>query len=351
MEYYNLTLEDFKQALDFGTSYYIEPSKTTTGRTTGEPRGLGAVLDAFTLGKLTEIGVGKILRDFNHNKLYLLDFEIKGTKLVSTEPDIIKVVENNIARDPNVFVEIKNTSDNDRWIGLTEEQFNTIKRSSQGKPIYMIYASLMSDMFNNNPKTVDLTGMFLKEIEDKKRSQIFEKFADLNAKCRVEFVISADDLEKYSYAFEKGMKMYETNLFEEKNRASIYSTGGLRNDVIAVEDYDNVDSKINIELEKGVPPEKLEIGVFNIRGSFKILSKKKKSYIECFTDVEAENSIFGKFNLEKGRIYSFNLMTLGRDPLLKRNNVFISKRRVYQLIEDDKVRKPEVVIEEIAKNI
>ncbi len=59
-KYYELTFEDFKRVFEFGTKYYIEPSKNTTGRTTGEPRGLGAILDAFTLGKLRN-GVKKIL--------------------------------------------------------------------------------------------------------------------------------------------------------------------------------------------------------------------------------------------------------------------------------------------------
>ena len=67
MKYYKLTLEDFKRVFEFGTNYYIDPSKNTTGRTTGEPRGLGAILDAFTLGKLTEIGIEKIFTEFNKN--------------------------------------------------------------------------------------------------------------------------------------------------------------------------------------------------------------------------------------------------------------------------------------------
>jgi len=41
MKYYKLTLEDFKRVFEFGTNYYIDPSKNTTGRTAGEPRGLG----------------------------------------------------------------------------------------------------------------------------------------------------------------------------------------------------------------------------------------------------------------------------------------------------------------------
>jgi single-strand DNA-binding protein len=55
MKYYKLLFEDFKRVFEFATSYYIEPTKNTTGRTSGEPRGLGAILDSFTIGKLAEI--------------------------------------------------------------------------------------------------------------------------------------------------------------------------------------------------------------------------------------------------------------------------------------------------------
>ncbi len=107
MQYFKLNLEDFKRVFEFGTNYYIDPIKNTTGRTTGEPRGLGAVLDAFTLGKLTEIGIEKILTEFNSNKKYILDFDIKGNNEVRDEPDIVEIVENNTLREPQVFIEIK----------------------------------------------------------------------------------------------------------------------------------------------------------------------------------------------------------------------------------------------------
>lgn len=351
MRYYKLTLDDFKRVFEFGTNYYIDPLKNTTGRTTGEPRGLGAILDAFTLGKLTEIGIEKIFTEFNSNKFYILDFDIKSNSQVMDEPDIMYIKEKEKIRDPHLFVEIKNTSENDRWVGLTEEQFNTIKRSAGNKTIYMIYASIRSATINNNPKTTDLTGMFLKEIEDKNKSEIFQKFANLNAEYRIEFIISAKDLSIFAYPFERGMNMYETNLFEEKKSSSFYSKDGTRKDVLNIEEYKKFDGVKKLEIEKGLYPEKDEISEFKIKGTFKLIHKRKKSYIECISDVSVENNIFGKFHLEKNKFYTFNLITLGRDPKLKRNNLFISKRRIYQLIEEGKIRKPEVIVEEITKNI
>ena len=353
MNYYELTLEDFKRVFEFGTNYYIDPSKNTTGRTTGEPRGLGAILDAFTLGKLTEIGVEKILREHNQNKNYILDFDIKSNSQVKDEPDIIQINENNQNREPNVFIEIKNTSENDRWIGLTEEQFNTIKRSAGDRKIYMIYASIHSETIENNPKTTDLTGMFLKEIEDQDKSKIFQKFASLNAKCKIEFIISSEDLEQFAFPFERGMNMYETRLFEEKKSTSFYSQGGtkIRKDVLNIEEFNNFDDTMDLEISNGIQAEREEISKFRIKGSFKLIKKRKKTYIECLSNVYLENEIFGKFELEVNKFYSFNLATVGRDPKLKRNNLFIAKNRIYQLIDNEKIRKPEMVVQEIADNI
>jgi len=351
-EYYNLEFEDFKRVFEFGANYYLEPSKNTTGRTTGEPRGLGAILDAFTLGKLTEIGVEKILKTYNPKKDYILDFDIKSNNDVKDKPDIVAIVENNIKRKPNLFVEIKNTSDSGRWIGLTEEQFNTIKRSAKNREIYIIYASIISNAIDNNPKTTDLTGMFLKEIENQDKSQIFQKFSSLNAKCKIEFIISSKDLEKFAYPFERGMSMYETNLFKEKKKSSFYSRNEkIRKDILNIKEFINFDDIMNLTLPNNELAERDEISLFKIKGSFKILYKKSTTYIECISDVYLENEIFGKFKLEAGKFYSFNLTTVGRDPKLKRNNLFISKNRIYQLIEQDLIKEPNEIIKEIAEKI
>jgi len=352
VEYYDLLLSDFKRVFEFGTNYYISPNKNTTGRTTGEPRGLGAILDAFTLGKLTEIGVEKILTIHNKEKKYILDFDIKSNFDVKDEPDIIGIIEKGLLRKPNIFVEIKNTSENDRWIGLTEEQFNTIKRSANGRKIYMIYASIKSQTVNNNPKTTDLTGMFLKEIEDKNKSEIFQKFANLNAKCKIEFIISSEDLEKFSYPFERGMNMYETNLFKEKKEKSIYNKSRtLRKDILEIKEFRDYNGIMKLEIKKDLYPEREDISNFKLQGSFKLAYKKTKTIIECLSTVIVENDIFGKFILEKNKFYDFNLSTVGRDPKLKRNNLFISKNKIYQLIENGKIDNPQKIIEKIANNI
>lgn len=347
MEYLSLDIEDFKRVFDFGTEYYIDPTKNTTGRTTGEPRGLGAILDAFTLGKLTEIGVEKIFSEYNNQKRYLLDFDIKTNNEVKDEPDITGIIENKVKRNPNVFIEIKNTSEKDRWIGLTEEQYNTIKRSAGKKKIYLVYASIRSKIRDNNPKTTDLTGMFLKEIEDTRKSTIFQKFAILNAECKIEFILSSEDLDRFSFPFERGMNMYNTLPFEERNRTSYYCSHGTRADVFNIEQFSNFDSYMILNINNSTIEKNEEISKFKITGNFKLIYKKISTHIECLSDVLVDNIVFGKFLLKKHKFYTFNLATVGRDPKLKRNNLFISKHRIYQLLENKDIPSPEERVKEI----
>jgi len=349
---YSLTVEDFKQAFEFGINYYLDPNKNTTGRTTGEPRGLGAIIDAFTLGKLTEIGVVNILKEKNPNKDYKLDFDIKSNTDVKDEPDIVKIKEGDTEREPNVFIEIKNTLDNGRWIGLTEEQYNTIKDSAKGRKIYMIYASIKSNILNSNPKTTDLAGMFLKSISSKD-NKIFDNFADLNAELKIEFIISQQEFEAFSYPFKEGMNMYETNLFEEKTRITVYKKDGkLVSGVKRPKKYTyEVPTDIEILIKKNLKAENSDISTFSIMGTFKLFSKGAKTIIECITDVTIQNNIFGVFNLDKNKFYSFNLVTIGQNPKLKRNNLFIAKNRVYQLIDDGNISTPIDSIDIIAKEI
>ncbi|MEI8137988.1 MAG: hypothetical protein WCH21_11735, partial [Bacteroidota bacterium] len=69
-----------------------------------------------------------------------LSRNIKQNNDVLNEPDIIRVIENKKERKPKCFLEIKNISKDDRWIGLTTEQFETIKKSSNLENIFIIGA-------------------------------------------------------------------------------------------------------------------------------------------------------------------------------------------------------------------
>ena len=170
--HYNYTSDDFNAAFSFAVDYYLDPKKATSGRTNSEPRGFGATLDAFTRGKLTEVGIKRMIEQLAPIKCGL-DFDMKNPSKVRVEPDIITINENGNIREPKIFTEIKNTSVNDRWIGVTDEQLSSMKEGSNCRKIYMIYSSLKGAKIKDNSKTSDFVGMYLKHISGLK---IFNNF-------------------------------------------------------------------------------------------------------------------------------------------------------------------------------
>jgi len=157
-------------------------------------------------------------------------------------------------------------------------------------------------------------------------------------------------LDNFGYHFERGMNMYETALFKLKKSKNVYSKDGLRKDVLNIDNYNNFDDFIEVKL-KNQQIDKDDIAKFKVTGSFNLIYKKSSTYIECLTDVEIDNKIFGNFKLHKNNFYDFNLITVGRDPKLKRNNIFISKQRIYQLIAKNLIQSPEKIINKIASEI
>jgi hypothetical protein len=345
---YEFQSEDFDKAFSFGVDYYLS-KELHTGRTSGEPRGLGAVLDAFTKGKLNEIGVQKMIELLAENKKIILDFEMKNINEVKDEPDIIEVKEKEKTRNPNLFIEIKLTSPDDRWIGLTEEQLSTMKNGCGEKKLFIIYSSIGTHSSTSNPCKRDLVGMYLKKISN---HRIFNRFADFKAFARLEFILSEYELNKFGTRFTAGELLYETNLFDgpveirKKNNE-------LRKNIREILTRRSFSGEIEVPLKNGKYDK--EKSTFQADGSFKVYEKKNRKtyshYIECLEETTLKSNIFGEFILLAGKSYKFNLETLGRDPILKRNNVWIAKRMIYQLIQKGKITNPNEHLLDIAREI
>ncbi|MGC9124244.1 MAG: hypothetical protein ACP5IB_09320, partial [Thermoplasmata archaeon] len=122
--YYLLKEEDLKQCVSFAINMY---HKNNVNRVTGEIRGLGKIMDDWVSGKAIEIGVKNILENHGRTgKKLELDFDVYEKGETADKPDIKNVIENQIRRPPNLYIEIKNFNDRERWVGLREEQYNTI---------------------------------------------------------------------------------------------------------------------------------------------------------------------------------------------------------------------------------
>jgi len=345
---YNFDQEDLQNSFEFGLKYFLNPSKATVDRTTGKDRQFGAILDAFMTGKLVEIGVQKILKIINSSKDYVLDFAIKSTKEAQKDEDIIKVIENEIERDPKLHVEIKTTFVNERWIGITKEQLETMKAYKKDREIIIIFATLNKDPSRKS----DLLGMFLKSETD---STFFNDFNDLNVSIKIDYAVSSRDLEIYGTEVLENELIYETKLFPPYKVKN--AIGKLANNMQLIEKCDKCQKSIIVPLygsnyKKYHKPERSE---FNIEGSYELYAKQfkinKGTFIFCTQDTIVANDIFGSFSLDKNQGYKFNLSTLGRNPVTERNNLWFSKRRFLQLLEQGIIENPHKMLERIAEDI
>lgn len=345
---YNLTKNDFDTAFDFALRYHLDPKKSQSSRTSGATRGLGGVLDSFMLGKLVELGVSKVLKNFNLKKDYELDFDIKQNNEVINEPDIVRVTENNKKRLPKCFLEIKNISKSDRWVGLTLEQFETIKKSEKLENIFIIGAYIENSS-QGNIKQKDLLGIYFK---DKFKSPIFKNFTDMNKiEVVIEYVLSGLELQKFGNIFKKGFFTYETEIFEKVGKSTESSILKGKFKKLGNSSNDNLDHYV---INKKYP-DPAYIGDIFFKGEIelyeKINPKSLKRYVRCISDVVVTNKTLGEFKLLKNQIYFFNLGTVGRNPALNRNNIWIAKRSISYLCDNKMILSAEKNLKRIAEII
>lgn len=348
---YQIKKEDLEKCFKFAVEYHLDETKMGANRTTGQYRGLGGIIDSFVIGKLIEIGVAKII-ERNAKKLCILDFEIHGlTKENISDPDIIEIVEEGKERAPNLFVEIKNVSEDDRWIGLTTEQFNTILSNemtkNDPKKVFLIYASLVK---KNEQGNIDPLGVYLKSKIDEK---LLKKFCDTgDLFIKIQYIITGEDLRRYGVAFNQGSYLYETEIIQEASLATAKR-------ILANHEWYE-----KIKLEKGrLPiimsntlPEPKEFGVFEYAGDIDVYVKtnykkgklsSRRMFIHCKNDAIIKNDVLGLFRLKKGVVYECWFVTVGMNPSLKRNNIWIAQRNLDNIIQ----KAPEQYMEEIRSKI
>lgn len=351
---------DVHKCFEFAVKYFLDPSKGNTARTTGVTRGLGEVIDAFLMGKLAEIAVVKMLERTNNKKQYVLNFDILPTNEVKNEPDIIKIKDNNKERKPNLFIEIKRASPNDRWIGVTQEQFDTmIKAAGTPDKIFIVTADIKIED-KANRKANDFLGAYLKKTT---KLKIFDLFGDFNKSyAEIVNIIKGDDLLKYGRTFTKGELFYETNIFTPASDQLKRKISGEKNSLKTISELTDTEippfkptQSIKIDNRERKYPIPEFFYPIKLTGKIKIHQKKNakstRQYIEAVTDAEAESEVLGKLYLKKGEIYNYNIQTIGRNPVLARNNIGIAKSKLNTLINNGDIEKPEKLLKIIADNI
>lgn len=341
---YQVKPEDLEKCFEFSIKYHLNVGGGSYNRTTGQYRGLGEKIDSFCVGKIIEVGVASIIEKFTDKKM-LLDFDIHGP---TDEPDIIRIKENNKKRMPRMYIEIKNISPSDRWVGLTEEQFGTILNSEivegDGKKASVIYAFLFS---KNSKKDNDLLGVYLKA---RTGDNLFKNFCDLeDLEISLQHIVSLKELKEKGVKFKEGSYMYETEIFK-------LATKQARNQIMNPK-YKNLYKSIKtsggvlpIVMRDNYPKPK-EFGKFRYKGNLNVFvkynKKSKRMYVQCESDVVVKNEVLGIFELEKGKIYECFFETLGRSPVLKRNNIWIAHRNLSNILSQDLKERTKKIAEEI----
>ncbi len=328
--YYQVTKKDLDVCLKFAIDYHLDETKSATNRTTGQYRGLGGIIDSFVIGKLIEIGVSKIIEK-ESNKVCNLDFNIhKLTKESISDPDIISISEGSKTRTPNLYVEIKNISESDRWIGLTTEQFNTIlsnKLVNQNpKNVFLIYASLET---KNKNKDIDPLGIYLKSNIN---LDLLKKFCDVgDLHVSIKYVLNGQDFTKFATHFNQGSFLYETDIFKEARPVTCKKVlSG------SFEKLKHKQGQFPIIMTDAYPSPK-EFGDFTYTGDITIYHKKnfknnkessRRIYVVANKDTQISNRVLGQFFLKQNKVYGCNFCTVGRNPSLKRNNIWIAHRNL-----------------------
>ena len=331
---YKIKQEDIKECIHFSTKYFLDPKKTRVGRTTGTYRGLGRMINDWLVGKLIEIGVKNILESYLSEKILNLDFEIHQA---NDDPDIVSVVESGKKRKPNLYVEIKNSSEGDNYIGLTKEQYeSTIKNEivdENPENYYIIYATIRQH--SNNNKDLDPYGAYLKRTSP---DNIYDEFDEIeNLIVEIKNIISAKNLYDFGVDFKKDSYMYDPNLIKEVGNVTEKQLRKLLQG-------ESVDNYSEIELENDILPliprvpsvdKPLEFGEVKIYGKVRLFKKENiKSqpvYIYAEEATKLEGSFLGKYELKKNNFYRCSIDTLGRNPRLQRNNIWLSRNNLEYL--------------------
>ncbi len=323
---YTLTDTDIRQCIEFAVRYYFKNKGSHTSRTTGQARGLGAIINDWVGGKAIELGIKGILESITPNKKIGLDFSIHEKSKKEDDPDIIKIKEDGVERDPKLFVEIKSLSENDRWIGLTEDQFKAMKSRVSGdlNNIILIYAGLDNNEEDNGKRT-DLLGAFLKGATKQEFSKLFEDFVDVGKiKIKAMFVITGKDLDEHGVKFTTEDFLYETEIFEESHqKLDKLKEFAMRGNILP---------KFRPDKNYPYPPKIGDITFEgNLKAFLKINRKSERMLLKCESDVFVKNSVLGNFKLLKGKTYYYSPGGAGRNKSIFRDNRWIAARNALNI--------------------
>ena len=346
-----VTEDMLNQALNFAIDYDVSGKKYEQGRTSGQARGLGGIIDSFVPGKVIELAVCEILNKISTGKTCSADFGVRKKQDFS-EPDIATVTENSAERKPKVNVETKNSAENYRWVGIYESQFNTLL---EGQPdldkIYFVFCSIRTKDASKNDddasKNDDLLGALLKS-----KGFLPGKFASYesldNFFIQIDSVLTGRELREKGKFFPAGMILPHDELLSEPRRSPYRQGGSLGKGFEKLFDVNGKEKlptdKINWIEQFGETYCEGRCEVFLKTGERKGKPVEPSLYLHCLGDVVVENEFLGKFSVSSGT-YSLKVWTIMGSK--SSDDWWVAKRNMDSVVGATTIKR----VREIAKKI
>ena len=344
---YCISQADVITVVDFAAKYQLDPTKASFGRTNNEPRGLGGVLDNFGPGKLIEIAVSNILSP-HPNKICQIDTNIYSNSEVGEriDPDIIQVIENGSHREPNVYIEVKKIDENSRWLGISTTQLNSIKAKHKNQ-VYLIFGRLYFDD-KNHPKGQDFTGAFLKQFIHNSNLDLGAFSTISNLKCRLEYVLAIEDLEKYGRIY--GVGEYIQRL-EIRKKKIFLKNGNLGKSIEFDQKFKSNDF---LEISNKCSSEKI-LKEFKVEGEVEVYKFTQnngeiKTIIHAIKKSFLISEYFGKYELEANTTQYFSIEPTSNERK-KRDDFWIYRNALDYLIDSGKLQPTHQLINVITTKI
>lgn len=337
--------DEVKQCWEFGLKYFLDNKKSIQNRTVGQNRGVGGILDSF-MNKIIEIAVCKEISKINKNIECFSDFEIHQLKKGKTEPDVFKVKEKteSVKRDPRVYVEIKNITDGDNWLGPKADELESIQNNEYGikdtKKMFYVYGEIIDSRKEKNSRKSSILGAFLKKVIPKDATlKQFHDIADLSVE--IKYVLSINDIQKMGVHFPAGGYMTNPEIFAEpskKRKKTIlknmksgkYTAVSTPNNTFPKETGSFLTEKNGSKTVKKSLPYPESFGEIKYSGQLEMhqedLSSLTNRFFHCLSKVRVSHSVLGDWEFDKGDVQNFKITYSGRDPQLRKDNTFIARR-------------------------
>jgi hypothetical protein len=339
---HKITTSEVKQCWEFGLKYFLDNKKSIQNRTVGQNRGVGGILDSF-MNKIVEIAVCSELSKLNKNIECLADFEIHTLRKGKTEPDVFKVLEKkqNKERNPYVYVEIKNITDADNWLGPKADELESIQNNDYGitdtKKMFYVYGEIIDSKKDSNDRYSSILGAYMKKLIPK--DPILKKFHDIsNLSVEIKYVFSVNDIQNLGVPFPKGGFMVSPEIFDEPAKATKIrivnnmKSGQYKKMKIKKKSFPKETGAFLTTSggKKTRLPYPKSFGDIEFNGKIEMYEEKRSSlvnhFFRCLSDVVISSDVLGDWVFKKGDVQNYKITYSGRDPELRKNNTFVARR-------------------------